>query len=306
MLVGLLISSCTFAQDTVHTCYYDSTQNFINEAGVMTYIGQDVVVKPLSKYERETGYSDFYTEAFTVNSNVNDMKYILFPQKDNIYSMCSDYESLVYRMFTIVDVQKMENGNEFYPEYIFTLKDVNQDGFTCKYLYHASMPWTFNLVTVNHLLYLANTYCGHDMMVTNNLTAVNYTTEDTVSLPGNYHEWSCVDVGFNDESGELVLLLMDYDNSLYAMTNTEHMLSFINQRKYLLQNWNALVNKFGQDYMDDVMNGDIETGMHKYLLYMSWGIPDRIIRKSNEVSNYIYGNCTIIVKQDIVKNIRNK
>lgn len=300
-MVLALICTITSAQ-----CNYDSTRNFLGDHNVESYIGQVLYLKPQPRALQGEGYDNFYTSDFSATSDQYDRRYILCPYGD-MYNFRSSYDSLVHTKFVVIDVEPYTaEYNSFWPQYLFTLEDINQPGQICKYLYNAKCEWTFPFVTLSHYYFLMNTFYGQEIVCWNNINNINL-IDSSIIPPSEepFRYWNCIDVDIDDESGQLSLFLQSLDSSIITSCSTNNLLNFVNQRKFLIDDWIDLVNTYSLDAMTNVMNGTISNGTPKYLLYMAWGIPDRILKHPQQPDTYVYGNTFVDVYNDTVTNIHH-
>lgn len=179
---------------------FDSTQNFLGNKNVQSYIGQELYVTPRPSLMLEhgtiKGYKRFKTLKFKPSNNK------AFTWEDNVYGKQVDrgvtaYNDLVSKVFIVDDLEPFRDG------YCFILRDKFNANNRCKFIYEANSPIppttdaapltsdVFPFYVMAYYEHFVNKFRGRKCVIFNSwLKDIN-----TGNRPeGNYSEWTITDV----------------------------------------------------------------------------------------------------------------
>jgi len=261
--------------ETEITTVFDSTHNLIipknvNEydPSIQAYVGQKVFLKPYKKGQLNWGYSAIVT----MNFNPNQPLY-------NYHFKDEEYERLSEKTY---EVTKIDTFLTRYGGYIFTLKMIEDDNASFKYIYNYhgnsySDEYKFSpFITLSHYNYLCSKLKGAKYVISNYaFKEKTYAEQKKESL---ITPWTVKDVSLDDEG----VLFVIVDNSVEeAKIKIDDFLTYsvtgrFSRTIFSESEWNKLVKKYGLNMMKAVLAQTIKTGMAEELVKYSWGEPERI------------------------------
>lgn len=263
---------------------YDSTKNFLGEDNVYSYKGQELFVKPKAESLQRYGYSDFHLIDYDVETEGSSDKTYGTTQK---YAYNSPYESLVNKTFIVDDVVPIKKSY-MSRKYVFVLSEKGNEANKCKYIYDPMFEHSFPFITMSYYNYLQN-YTNEKKYVIGKgvYHALDIQTGDSIISSKPYSLWTVKGLTIEEKYCNLVALLSNGQQTTYC--SAEDLVDEkIRRRVFEEKEWNDLVKKYGQGWMDLVMSGKIKVGMPVILVYMSWGTPERINRSSYGSDQWVY------------------
>lgn len=275
---------------------FDSTKNFLGDKNVYSYIGQELFVMPKAESLQRYGYSDFHSIDYDVETEGSSEKLYGTTKK---YEYNSPYESLANKTFIVDDVLPIKKSY-LSDKFVFVLSEKGNESNKCKYIYSPMYEHSFPFVTMSYYNYLLNHTKEKKYVIGKNIYhSLDIHTGDSIVNTKDYSFWTVQGLTIEEKYCSLVALLSNGNQTTYCSAN-DLVKQSVKKRVFEEKEWNDLVKKYGQTWMDLVMAGKIKVGMPVVLVYMSWGSPERINRSSYGSDQWVYDGQYLYIENDKV------
>lgn len=257
---------------------FDSTKNIIipttegvYDPNIQTFVGQKIYLKPLRKFERESGYTSIVTMDYD-------------PERPPYLYHYKQYSLLSEKTYEII---KIDTFLTKYKGYIFTLRMVEDENILCKYIYHGH-EYGCPFITISHYNYLCNTYKGGKYILSN--YCFNDKTYEEMKKEPRIKPWTVEDISVDDEGVLYVIVKNDEIKDKITLEDFRNNLEDPKYSKNVFSEleWNSLVKQYGLDMMKSVLMHHIKIGMPEKLVKYSWGKPERINTSSYGDDQWCY------------------
>ncbi len=310
-LVLCIVSSVCFGQISIketkqieepeERVVFDSTKNFLEMSSVESYQGQVLFVRPIKSSLRGFGYDNFKQYPYDISKHSVTQKHYGNDAESSQFN--TNHGDLAYKYFIVDSVIKVRQGYE-YGHYILYLTERDNAEHKCCYVYDPKMGFNFPFLVVSHYNFIINNYVNKELMtVRNEKLTVSKVTDISMNEDGNLQCEVVIgkdtvyitDMRFyykrNKEDARWIEL--NADRNLYMTFRTD----WENKNKFVEKtDWNKLINLYGTEMMKCVLTGSLRIGMPVALMYLSWGEPDEVHSSSYGVTQYIYMDDYVYVK----------
>lgn len=281
--------------ETEISMVFDSTNNMIiprklNEydPSIQAYVGQKVFLKPYKKGRQNWGYSAIVT----MDYNPNQPPY-------NYHLNDDEYERLSEKTYEVIKIDTFLNR---YGGYIFTLKKIEDENASFKYIYnyhgnsYSDAYKFYPFVTMSHYNYLCSRLKGIKYIISNFAFTEKTWEEQNKETP--IIPWTVKDISLDDEG---VLFVIVNNGTEEAKIKIDDFLTYSVMGKFSRTifselEWNALVKKYGINMMKAVLAQKIKIGMAEELVKYSWGEPERINYSSYGSDQWCYDGQYVYMK----------
>lgn len=309
-LVLCIVSSVCFGQISIketkqieepeERVVFDSTKNFLGMFSVESYQGQVLFVRPKESSSQANGYDNFKKWPYDISKFSAYQVHYGHDAESSHFN--TNYWDLAYKYFIVDSVVKLRGGYE-YGKYILYLTERDNIENKCCFVYDPKMKYDFPFLVVSHYNFIINNYVNKEFMtVRNDKLSVSRVTDISMNEDGNLQCELVI--------GKDTIYLMDMnlyfkrnkEDARWIELNGEKHLFFArtdweNKNKFIEKaEWNKLVNLYGVEMMKCVLTGSLRIGMPVALMYLSWGEPDEIHSSSYGVTQYIYMDDYVYVK----------
>lgn len=282
---------------------YDVTKNFLGTKNVESYVGQVLYVNGIHERLQGYGYDNFKVRKvryYDINNRYGN------PSVKSQFN--TKYEDLFGKYFKVLNVDKDETGEEYY---VFTLQNRDNENDIVYFNYNGKYEHTFPFIVVSHFEWCKNNLIGNKYLLTYTLKddkIYGRCASDTDFVNGesivhNVNDiWECIDVTIEDKMYDFVMLLKNKNGNVITykiecIGNDE-----TGEVNILTENdYYNLVAKYGSTMVNVMRNHRIKVGMNKYLLIMSWGLPDEINSNSYGADQWVYGTQYVYVNNGKVE-----
>lgn len=291
------ITITSTAEKKVSAKTYDVSKNFLGSAeeDVMSYVGQELFLKPKSESSQKDGYSDFKVDTFKDSDSRYNRNLTFLPSSSN--KSLSSYEELAGKIFVVDSITTSDKTEyKLFATYFFHLHQ-KDNSRKCVFLYNGKEEYKWPFVVMSYFNNLKSKYVGNSYIIANKeLYNIDINTGDSIKFNSYYGQWKCTDLTIENKFCNLVLLFSDGVQTTYKTVD------YISEYSKIFETskWDYLINKYGVESMESVMRGAIKVGMSVDLLYLSWGKPDKINSSSYGENQYVYKNQYVYVKNGII------
>lgn len=288
---------------------FDSTQNFLGNKNVQSYIGQELYVAPRPSIMLEHGTIKGYKRFKTIKFKPSNNK--AFTWEDNVYGKqvergVTAYDDLVGKVFIVDDLEPFRDG------YCFILREKNNANNRCKFIYEANSlmnlttdaaPLTsdvFPFYVMAYYEHFANKYKGRKCVICNSwLKDIK-----TGNRPeGNYSEWTITDVKLDadnmlspfqliltDDTRTAVLWKMNID-----MWEEEGIMPMID-----IEEWQNIIKERGIQIAECLIYSSVCKGMTLEEVKRSLGRCRRSNKSSYTATQYIFEHYYVYIENGVV------
>lgn len=273
---------------------YDSTENFLGEKNVQSYVGQILFVLPKRQALAKYGYGDFKPIDYDPESYRGPLDHY---GEDAEYSKFNTkYENLVGKYFRVDSISKRS-----YAKYNFYLTNTNDRTDRCCFIYNAAYESAFPFMVLSHFNYLKGKYVGSQYIIKHFcIHQFDIITGDSIKIKDDLTTvWTVTDLTIlDDDNNTLAYVIKSGDMTSYIEVENFDRYNYTNGGKIIFDKngWDSLVKKYGLTMMKMVWQGEIKIGMPEILLRYSWGKPERINSSSYGNTQYVYDNDYVYVK----------
>lgn len=247
-LLFLISGIISFAQEKA---YYDSTTNALGK-NFHLYVGQTIIVKPLSSVYDNTGYRDFY-------NGVNPT-----PIAKNRYKVSKNNytpeDSLKMKKLRVIQAFKPEQYSNI------TLVTLNDKGDTIThYMSEYEDDFSISFVTEGFLKKQTDRLKNSCMVIK------SYLIQDSSLINVDVPYWYCTSVGLSDEKGGIVLNLENISKNKIEVSYDA--LFTFGKGFYYCDEYNKLIKKHGARFADNLIYSQVSIGMKRSLCAIILGEP---------------------------------
>ena len=257
-------------------------KNHLGGENIGAYIGQEIITLPISDQLQEYGYHNIISHKELKISEMYGCAGITFMKGIK-------YDSLVNKTLIVDSIKKVDFKN-----YVFYIHDKNEP--IKKYIYHYQTEYSHTLndeyLIGGYYNYLKS-FIGNSYKIIDNDIIHNKDIENgkDIIFPVN-QTWKVINVGLIDR--KLCLMLSNNNQTTYVRAErfSKHIYDYNKPNKsriFNINDWNAMVKRYGTTYMQCVKEGAIKVGMPSKLVILSWGKPDEINRSSYGDEQWVYG-----------------
>lgn len=269
-------------------------KNHLGNENIGAYIGQEMITLPISDQLQEYGYHNIILHKELKMNELKDHLSIIFMRGIK-------YDSLVNKTLIIDSIKKID-----YENYVFYIHDKNEPIKKYMYCYDTKYSWTLNdeYLIGGYYNYLKS-FIGNSYKIIDNDIIHDKDIENgkDIAFPVN-QIWKVINVGLIDR--ELCLTLSNNNQTTYIVAErfSEYIYDYNKPNKsriFNINDWNAMVKRYGTTYMQCVKESAIKVGMPAKLVILSWGKPDEINRSSYGDEQWVYGDQYVYINPQTKK-----
>lgn len=289
---------------------YDVTRNFLGVDNLYAYVGQELFVIPREIIDagyfgkNEGFYSGFLPPEVNEYYSGDMLYYNAYKCRLGTPETPAKY--LARRTFVVDKIRQVIDSPH---EFIFFMHD-KKTGEHVNFLYNTEGVdrdddvyfWNFPdfpFLTLSHFNYLLKKYKGKPLIVAahsfmtagegwHRLDAVDINTQEKITFPeADYYQFKVEDIVLDESHAQLCYQLTDGTHSFLtscSMSYNEPSHGGRAARKFLKDDWDKLVQKYGKSDMESVLCTEITETMDTTLVHLTLGTG---IPYTYEGGNYI-------------------
>ncbi|HVX52113.1 MAG TPA: hypothetical protein VHB48_18280 [Chitinophagaceae bacterium] len=249
---------------------YDSTKNFLGSEAKQ-YTGQDLYVRGLPQYKRDSGYAGFVND-YMLDEFENGNTY-----ESNSTGFGTKYSALAEKYFTVLDViADSIDDNKFF----LKLRGKQQHD-TLYYVYDARYPASFPFVTTGYFIKNKALLAGRQFVLKiagqpggNNTILQDIKTGLPVLNVEPGTVWTLTDFTIEEKHYTLAAIFENENHDKVAIEaeNVDD-----DSRVFSLDRAQAYEKKFGQANWQLILRGKVQKGMTQEMCRLAWGTPEDVV-----------------------------